>query len=101
AANVSRLEVEAALNSLPDVELSLVAGLPDDERGEVVGAAVVPAPGADPTPEQLRQALGELLSGFKIPRRFAFVSHDDIPRTTTGKVQLTAIRGLIESHAAG
>ena len=49
SANVSRLEVEAALNALPEVELSLVAGLPDAELGEMVAAAVVPAPGADPT----------------------------------------------------
>ena len=57
SANVSRLEVEAALNALPEVELSLVAGLPDAELGEMVAAAVVPAPGADPTEDGLRAAL--------------------------------------------
>ena len=48
SANVSRLEVEAALNALPEVDLSLVAGLPDTEVGEMVAAAVVPAAGAQP-----------------------------------------------------
>src|SRR3546814_4816587 len=43
SANVSRLEVEAALNALPEVERSFVAALPDAERGEIVAAAVVPA----------------------------------------------------------
>ena len=57
SANVSRLEVEAALNALPEVELSLVAGLPDAELGEMVAAAVVPAPGAHPTEDGLRAAL--------------------------------------------
>ena len=46
SANVSRLEVEAALNALPEVARSLVAGLPDPDLGELVAAAVVPAPGA-------------------------------------------------------
>ncbi len=100
AANVSRLEVEAALNALPDVELSLVAGLPDDELGEVVAAAVVPAAGASPTEDELRTALRERLSSFKIPRTMVFITHDDVPRTSTGKVQLFELRGLIEARRA-
>ncbi len=98
AANVSRLEVEAALNALPDVELSLVAGLPDDEVGEIVAAAVVPARGAQPSEAALRTALGEVLSSFKIPRRIVFITHDDVPRTTTGKVRLFELGTLIRSR---
>lgn len=98
SANVSRLEVEAALNALPAVELSLVAALPDDEVGEVVAAAVVPAPGEPVTEAELRDALGEVLSSFKIPRRIVFISHEDVPRTTTGKVRLFELTTLIESH---
>jgi len=98
SANVSRLEVEAALNALPDVALSLVAGLPDAELGEMVAAAVVPAPGATPTADELRAALRERLSSFKIPRRIVFITDDEVPRTTTGKVRLDELPGLIESH---
>jgi acyl-coenzyme A synthetase/AMP-(fatty) acid ligase len=98
-ANVSRLEVEAALNALPEVELSLVAGLPDDARGEIVAAAVIPSGEARPEIEVLRAALRDRLSSFKIPRRIVLITHDDVPRTTTGKVRLTELRGLIESHS--
>jgi acyl-CoA synthetase (AMP-forming)/AMP-acid ligase II len=100
SANVSRLEVEAALNALPEVELSLVAGLPDPERGEVVVAAVVPAAGAHPTAEGLRTALRDRLSSFKIPRRIVFISPTDVPRTATGKVQLFDLADLITSRLA-
>jgi acyl-coenzyme A synthetase/AMP-(fatty) acid ligase len=93
------LEVEAALNALPDVALSLVAGLPDAELGEMVAAAVVPAPGRTPTAEELRAALRDHLSSFKIPRRIVFITDDDVPRTTTGKVRLGELAELIESHA--
>ena len=100
SANVSRLEVESALNALPDVELSLVTGLPDDTLGEVVVAAVVAAPGREPTEAGLRTALRDHLSSFKIPRRIVFIDHDDVPRTTTGKVQLFELGSLIEAHSA-
>jgi acyl-CoA synthetase (AMP-forming)/AMP-acid ligase II len=98
AANVSRLEVEAALNALPEVDLALVAGLPDAERGEIVAAAVVPASGTCPTEESLRAALRDRLSSFKVPRRFVFITHDDVPRTTTGKVRLFELANMITSR---
>jgi acyl-CoA synthetase (AMP-forming)/AMP-acid ligase II len=101
SANVSRLEVEAALNALPEVELSLVAGLPDAELGELVAAAVVPARGTNPTADDLRAALRERISSFKIPRRIVFITDDDVPRTRTGKIRLGDLAELIESHQNG
>jgi acyl-CoA synthetase (AMP-forming)/AMP-acid ligase II len=98
SANVSRLEVEAALNALPDVDLALVTGLPDPEIGELVAAAVVPAPGRNPTEDGLRTALRETLSSFKVPRRIVFITHDDIPRTSTGKVRLFELTEMVAAH---
>jgi acyl-CoA synthetase (AMP-forming)/AMP-acid ligase II len=100
SANVSRLEVEAALNALPEVARSLVAGLPDPDLGELVAAAVVPAPGAEPTEDGLRAALRDRLSGFKIPRRIVFITHDDVPQTPTGKVRLFDLATMIRSRLA-
>jgi acyl-CoA synthetase (AMP-forming)/AMP-acid ligase II len=97
-ANVSRLEVEAALMALPEVAQVVVAGLPDDGAGQLVVAAVVPAPGAAPNEQGLREALRDRLSSFKIPRRIVFVRDDDIPRTPTGKVRLHALAELIEGR---
>jgi acyl-CoA synthetase (AMP-forming)/AMP-acid ligase II len=98
SANVSRLEVETALNALPDVELALVTGLPDPEIGELVAAAVVPAPGRNPTEADLRTTLRETLSSFKVPRRIVFITHDDIPRTPTGKVRLFELTEMVAAH---
>src|SRR3546814_18658145 len=66
SANVSRLEVEAALNALPEEERSFVAALPDAERGELVAAADRPALGANTPEEQLRAALLDRPTQFKI-----------------------------------
>ena len=98
SANVSRLEVEAALNALPDVAQSLVAGLPHPELGEMVAAAVVPTAGARPTEDGLRAALRDHISSFKIPRRIVFITDADVPLTTTGKIRLFDLAGLIESR---
>jgi len=97
-ANVSRLEVEAALNALPDVAVAVVAGLPDAEFGKLVAAAVVPADGASPTPEALQAALRDTLSSYKVPRRIAFIAESDIPRTATGKVKLSETAALIAAR---
>src|SRR3546814_11621623 len=92
AANVSRLEVEAALRGLPGVELPVVAGLPDPELGEMVVAAIVAVPGAEPSEEALRAGLQGVLSSYKIPRRIVFISADDVPITATGKIGRAACR---------
>ena len=63
---------------------------------ELVAAAIVPAPGAAPDEERLRADLRAHLSTFKIPRRFVFITHEQVPRTSTGKVQLFGLRSLVE-----
>lgn len=100
-ANVSRLEVEAALSGLPDVAMAVVAGLPDAQYGKLVAAAVVPADGALPTQEGLQSALREHLSSYKVPRRMVFIAESDIPRTATGKVKLSETAAMIAARAAG
>ncbi|MCJ2177781.1 class I adenylate-forming enzyme family protein [Novosphingobium album (ex Hu et al. 2023)] len=94
AANVSRLEVEAALRELPGVANCVVTGLPDAEFGQIVAAAVVPAEGTEPDADLLREMLRGTVSSYKVPRRILFVSENDIPRTTTGKLKLDQLAGL-------
>jgi acyl-CoA synthetase (AMP-forming)/AMP-acid ligase II len=98
AANVSRLEVEAALRGLPDVDMPVVVGLPDPELGQRVVAAVVPAKGASPTPASLRTQLRDILSSYKIPREIVFITHEEIPRTMTGKIRLHEIAQMISAR---
>jgi acyl-coenzyme A synthetase/AMP-(fatty) acid ligase len=100
AANVSRLEVEAALAAFPDVALAVVAGLPDEAYGQIVGAAVVPAAGQTLTADGLRRRLRETLSSYKVPRRIVFVTAEEIPRTATGKPKLHELAQLIMSREA-
>lgn len=100
AANVSRLEVEAALNALPEVALAVVTGIADEAFGQIVAAAVLPEPGASPSAESLRAALRAAVSSYKVPRRIVFLaSEDEIPRTATGKIKLHELGALIAARS--
>jgi malonyl-CoA/methylmalonyl-CoA synthetase len=81
---VSALEIEEVYRTRPDVADCAVVGLPDDEWGQRVAIAVVPAPGAEPDPDELRAWGKQQLAAAKVPTRFVFV--DALPRNTLGKV---------------
>jgi acyl-CoA synthetase (AMP-forming)/AMP-acid ligase II len=90
AENVYSIEVEHALASHPDVAEVAVFGVPDEEWGEAVTAAVVLREGAVPHPEGLRAHCRERLAGFKVPRGVRFV--EELPRTSSGKVAKARLR---------
>lgn len=94
-ANVSRLEVEAALRTLPDVALPIVVGLPDAEVGQLVVAAVVPTEGSAPTEASLQAALRERLSSYKVPRRILVISPEEVLWTPSNKVKLAEMAQMI------
>ncbi len=97
-ANVSRLEVEAALRQLPGVAQPVVVGLPDDEAGQIVVAAVVSLEGSSVTEASLQTGLRELLSSYKIPRRIVFITADEIPWTASQKIKLSEVGALIAAR---
>ncbi|MCG1003127.1 MULTISPECIES: long-chain fatty acid--CoA ligase [Halobacterium] len=83
--NVYPREIEELLFEHDAVADAAVVGIPDERRGETVKAFVVKAPDADVTADELQQFCLERLAEYKHPRVIEFV--DELPRTTTGKVQ--------------
>ncbi|MFQ3318876.1 MAG: long-chain acyl-CoA synthetase [Natronomonas sp.] len=83
--NIYPREVEELLFEHPDVADAAVVGVPDERRGETVTAFVVKQPDSDVTAEGLKQYCLDNLAEYKHPREVNFV--DELPRTTTGKVQ--------------
>jgi len=39
-----------------------------------------------------------VLSSYKIPRDIVFITHDDVPRTTTGKIKLFELAGMVAAR---
>ena len=94
--NVYPREVESLLELLPGVVDSAVVGVPDDDFGEVVAAALVV--GGDFDAVAAMAQLRVWLAPFKVPRRVVVV--EELPRNTMGKVQRNAVRDLILNDAA-
>ncbi|HLS79999.1 MAG TPA: malonyl-CoA synthase [Steroidobacter sp.] len=88
--NVYPIEIENAIDALPEVMESAVIGAPHPDLGEGVAAVVVPAPGATLDEAAIRASLAERLASFKLPKRIVFAS--ELPRNAMGKVQKSALR---------
>jgi acyl-CoA synthetase (AMP-forming)/AMP-acid ligase II len=93
--NVAPPEVEAVLQSFPEVAEAHVLGVPDAQRGELVAAAVVPAPGRVVDVEELRERARAELSNYKVPRRIVVVERGELPSLANGKPDRLAIRALL------
>ena len=82
-------EVEQVLALHPAVAISAVAGVADDEKGEVAQAFIVLAAGHDADADALDKHCRAGLAAYKVPRRYAFVT--DLPKTSTGKIMRRAL----------
>ncbi|GAA2898031.1 AMP-binding protein [Pseudonocardia halophobica] len=88
--NISTIEVEHAVAAHPDVLEVAVLGVPDERWGERPKAFVVPRPGRLPTEGELIAHVREHLAHYKAPREVEIV--DELPKTSTGKVQKYELR---------
>jgi long-chain acyl-CoA synthetase len=88
-------EVISALERHPAVREASVVGMPDERLGEVPVAAVICRnPAATPSGDDLATYLRSVLTPYQIPVSFLIV--DELPRTTSMKPDLTAVRRLFE-----
>lgn len=92
--NIAGPEVEEALMQHAAVAECGVAGLPDEERGQIVKAWVVLRPGHagdDAMAKALQDFVKQNVAPYKYPRSLVFV--DALPRTATGKLQRFRLAG--------
>ncbi len=82
--NVYPREVEEVLYEHPKIREAAVVGVPHDEWGEEIGAAVVLHEGEELAPEEVSAYVKERIAAYKYPRVVWFV--DDLPKGPTGKI---------------
>jgi long-chain acyl-CoA synthetase len=82
--NVYPREVEEVLYEHPAVREAAVVGIPHDEWGEEVGAAVALKEGESAEPDELIAFVKEQVAGYKYPRKIWIV--DELPKGPTGKI---------------
>jgi long-chain acyl-CoA synthetase len=92
--NVYPREVEEVLYEHPKIREAAVVGVPHDEWGEEIGAAVVLMEGEELSPEEISSYVKDRIAAYKYPRIVWFL--DDLPKGPTGKI----LKREIETPAA-
>ncbi|MGZ4267739.1 MAG: long-chain-fatty-acid--CoA ligase [Solirubrobacteraceae bacterium] len=82
--NVYPREIEEVLYEHPAVREAAVVGVPHDDLGEEVGAAIALKEGAEVSADELRAFVKDNVAAYKYPRVIWFV--DDLPKGPTGKI---------------
>jgi acyl-CoA synthetase (AMP-forming)/AMP-acid ligase II len=97
--NVASLEVEKAiLAAEPNVAEVVVVGLPHERWSEAITAVVVPKPGTSIDQDALIKSVKQLIDPYKAPK--AVIVADELPRTSTGKIQKNVVRDRFAGHYA-
>ena len=87
--NIAPAEIEDVLLTHPAVRECAVVGVPDDEWGQRIAAAVVCRDGVAVDPDELREFARARLRTSKTPDLIAF--RDELPHTETGKLLRRAV----------
>lgn len=82
--NIAPAELEDVLIEHPHVRDVAVVGVDDPQWGQAIVAVVVPVPGVEPDPDELREYVRKHLRGSRTPDRVVF--RDELPTNATGKV---------------
>ena len=85
---IGPFEVESSLIEHPIVAAAAVIGVPDEQRGQVVKAFVVPVETPDDpekTLEEIQSHVKNRLARHAYPREIEFI--EELPKTATGKIQ--------------
>lgn len=83
--NVYPRQVEEAIYKHEAVEECIVAGLPDDKRGEIVKAWIKIKEGKTLTEDEIKTFLKDHISAYEMPRKIEF-RREPLPKTMIGKL---------------
>jgi acyl-CoA synthetase (AMP-forming)/AMP-acid ligase II len=90
--NVYTKEIEAVLYQHPAVSEAAVFGVPDDQWGERVTAAIAWRENASASEAELAAFCRERLAGFKCPKRFIVLA--ELPKNPSGKILKRELKAL-------
>lgn len=88
--NIHPCDIEHVLSTHPKVAEAAAIGIPDELRGEVVGAVITPKAGEVVTEPEIKRYCLERLANYKVPKKIVFL--DSLPRNTAGNIDKEAIR---------
>lgn len=96
--NIYPAELEQVIAMHPAVAMVAVAGVADEERGEIAKAFVVRHANASLEEAELLAHCRKHLASYKVPRLIAFT--EDLPKNSTGKILRRALRQQVLQESA-
>jgi long-chain acyl-CoA synthetase len=91
--NIYTSDIESVLQTHPKVAEAAVLGIPDDMRGEIVGAVVSLKAGEKATEQELRGFCVKHLINYKVPKKIILI--DSLPKNADGKIDKEGIRARL------
>merc|ERR1712150_69930 len=95
--NIYPAQVEEVLQSHPDLEDVAVFGVPDEEFGERIHAAVKPIAGRAISAKDILQFCEGKIGKFQLPKAADISFHADFPRSDAGKLRKKDVRAAVLS----
>jgi acyl-coenzyme A synthetase/AMP-(fatty) acid ligase len=99
-ANVSPREVEVVLAQVSGC-LAIVVGVPDGERGAIVGAVLVAGDDVELDLDSVRALTRAQLSAFKVPRVLVRMTPAELPTLSSGKTNLPRLIEMLAERQSG
>ena len=91
--NIHPSDIESVLYTHPKVAEAVVIGIPDELRGEVVGAVIALKEGEVATEQEIKKFCLERIASYRVPKQVIFL--DSLPRTAAGKIDKGNIRDYL------
>jgi fatty-acyl-CoA synthase len=99
-ANVSPVEIDTVMKTMPGVKAVQSVGVPHDLLGELVVACIVPHDDAGLSEAGVQAFAKETLASYKVPRRVLFFAEDDLELTGSAKIKTADLRKLAADRLA-
>lgn len=93
-ANVSPVEIDSVLKTIPAIKAVQTVGVPHETLGEIVVACVVLHDDAALDEAAIQKIARETLASFKVPRRVLFFAEEDLALTGSAKIKTADLRKL-------
>jgi len=83
--NIYPGDIEAVLKTHPKIAETVVVGVPDELRGEIIRAYISLKRGEVATEEEIKHFCLEHMANYKVPKQIVFL--ESLPKTATGQIR--------------
>ena len=99
-ANVSPIEIDEVIQTMPGIKVCQTVGIPHDTLGELVVSCIVTLEGHALDEDAVRNFARLKLASYKVPRRVLFLAEEELAMTGSAKVKTADLRALVANLLA-